>query len=319
MARTIIVLAIIAVLVVIVAIVYMMYGLVRTDLLSSGEVIVVPELIGLTEQQAEGALREAGLAPHRLKQRLHNDEQPAGSVFKQDPPALAKVKQGRIKLWISLGKASFVVPDLTGLAVGEIIAALGDQGLRLGKLTKIYRPDLPAGLVVNQEPAAGREFSSAVPVDVIIADAANLPLVPMPEVIGQRLVNVEDLLARSNLQLARVDYVPDDSVTGGTVVAQSVPAGEQVDLGTPVTLSVALPSELMSSPFKRLRIHVTLPPGPAQQQVKIKYFDALGENPPIEVVKGPGEQVDQQVDIEGRATIYIFINDMTTPYREEHL
>lgn len=318
-ARTIIVVAVIALAVVIVAIGYVTYSLIRTDLLSGGEVIVVPDVIGQTEQDAEETLKRAGLAPHRLKQRMHSNEQPAGLVFKQDPEAGAKVKQGRVRLWVSLGKASFVVPELSGLPLSQIIGALRDQGLYLGKLTKVYRPDLPVGQVVNQEPAAGREFTSAVPVDVVISDAANLPLVAMPEVTGQRLVLVEDLLARSNLRLARVNYVPDDGVTGGTVVAQDVPAGEQVQLGAPVTLSVALPSELMNSPFKRLRIHVTLPPGPEQQAVKIKYFDALGQNPPIEMVKGPGEQVDQQIDIEGRATIYIFINDMDTPYREEHL
>jgi len=54
------------------------------DLSASGDVVALPDVVGMVEQEAQDELSALGLVP-KVERRLHNNEQPVGSVFKQDP------------------------------------------------------------------------------------------------------------------------------------------------------------------------------------------------------------------------------------------
>ena len=298
--------------------VYMLIKGVRSDFANGGEVVSVPDVTGMIELEAEAAVKDQGLIPTIV--RNHSDLQPAGYIFEQDPAPRSKTKQGhKIKLYSSLGKMSFTVPDLINSNIGAVPDKLRDSGLILGAITKIFRADLADGLVVNQNPRPGMELASSAQVDIVVVDNANLTQIEMPEITGMQLFSVEELLARSNLVLARVDYAADDTVNGSTVIRQNIEPGEMVTIGTPVEVTVALPGDVMERPVKTVTINIPVPDGPQDQPVKIKVFDALGGNVLYDEVRSPGERVEQRLDIEGDATIFIFINDMNKPYREEHI
>lgn len=130
--------------------VYKLINWVRSDLTGGGEVVSVPDVTGMTEVEAEAALKNQSLIPTIT--RRHNDAQPAGCIFQQDPAPRSKTKQGhKIKLYSSLGKASFVVPDLINRDIGAVPGQLRDSGLILGAITKIFRSDLADGLVVDRK------------------------------------------------------------------------------------------------------------------------------------------------------------------------
>jgi hypothetical protein len=82
---------------------------------------------------------------------------------------------------------------------------------------------------------------------------------------------------------------------------------------------VAVPSDVMVSPNKRLTLRIPVPTGAPQQQVTIKVADELGERIDYSESKKPGEIVERTVDVSGRATVRIFVGDEKTPIREERI
>lgn len=312
----------VAVLVIIAYLIYSLFNMFASDVLRGGEVVAVPGVVGCTEDEADIELRKVGLAaPEKYKQRLHSDDQPIGYVFKQEPTAGSKTKRTTVKLWISLGKASFIVPALTGNQLSEAAGVLRDSGLLVGKITKVYRTGITPGLVVNQDPAAGKEYTSAIPVDIVVVDNENRPLIEMPDLRGKRLTNAEAQLVHANLHLAKVTYISDDTVPDTTVVKQNIEPGQVTELGSRIELEVALSSALKEKSEKTITIHVPIPPGPEQQKVKIKIFDdhSRGGSVVYEQVHAADSVVDHRQDVKGEAVIYIFIDDMDHPYREERL
>ena len=310
---------IIALVLVIVAVVLVarMCGSFASGLGGGADVAKVPDVTGMGEQDAQSALQRAGLAPKTVE-REFNEEVPAGSVFNQNPPAGKKVRQGTIvSLYISLGQGRFEVPDLTGQDVTEATRALMDAGFTLGVITKVYRPELPAGRVINQEPVPGRVFPASTSIDLTVADVENLPAIDMPALAGLPLASAEQQLVSSNLQLSQVTYSPTDDSPTGVVLTQSPGAASPVELGSKVELSVAMPTADAAERNKTVNLHIPVPPGPEKQRVRVKVFDALGSDVYFDEELGPGGVVDKRVNIEGKATIMIFINDMSAPYRKE--
>lgn len=321
-ARIIVALAVIFVLVLVILVIYSLFQMFANDMLRGGEVIQVPSVIGYTEDDAEAALRAVGLiAPTNYRQRLHSDLQPVGLVFKQEPTAGSKTKRTKVKLWISLGKASFIIPQLTGSQLGEAVESLRESGLLVGKITKVYHSGIAAGQVVNQDPQAGQEYTSAVPVDIVVVDRDNLPRLEMPDLRGVQLAGAEARLVNANLHLAKVTYVADDSVPDTAVVKQNIAPGADIPLGSRVELEVALPTALLERPVKTITIHVPVPAGPERQLVKIKVFD--NHSPQGSVVyeqeHEAGSVVDRREDVEGSAVVYVFIGDLEHPYREDRI
>jgi serine/threonine-protein kinase len=286
---------------------------------ASGAEAIVPNVLGMTQGQAEEALRTRGLGA-QVVQNENTNEQPAGNVFHQDPPSGRSVRPGRtVKLTISLGPAVYTVPNLIGEQLGKAPQILERARLRLGAVSKIYKRGAKRGRIVNQNPVASLSLASPAAVDVWVEDSSNLPTVVVPTLCGQSLAQAEELLVKSNLQLAKVTYVADDASATGTVASQKPEANADAALGDKVELVVALPTALKSALAKTLTVRIRIPPGPDKQRVKIKVFDNLGAQVVQDTMEQPGAIYEAKVPVEGAAKIQIFIGDTNTPFREENL
>ena len=287
----------------------------------SGTTVRVPDLSNLPEAEAIAELKKAQLEP-RQSQRGYNDKVDKGHVYDQDPVAGMLVRPGRtVRYMVSLGKANFTVPDLSGKSLDEAADMLRKSGLALGSVQRIYSASSPAGRIVNQSPKLGESFTSPINVDVVVADTRDLPKVSMPDLYGVSLTTAEETLTRSelNLQLALVEYVENNEVAPGTVLAQKPSAGDEVDMASRVEIQVAVPTAVKQNPHKRLTLRIPVPAGPPQQSVIIKVQDELGERTDFSEKKKPGEIVERTLDIEGSAVVRIFVGDEKNPLREERL
>jgi serine/threonine-protein kinase len=287
----------------------------------SGTTVRVPDIVGKPQAEAVSELKRAQLEGREAPGE-YNDDVPKGHVYEQDPEPGMLVKPGRtVRYYVSAGKARFVVPDLRGKSLDDAAQALRKAGLALGAVQRVYLRGGAAGRIVNQSPGLGEEFTSPISVDVIVADTRNLPRVAMPDLFGIALPTAEELLTRAdlNLQLALVEYVGSEDVAAGTILAQQPAAGEQVEMATRVGLQVAVPSAVKNNPHKRLTLRIPVPAGPPQQQVIIKVADELGERIDFSESKKPGEIVERTVDVQGSATVRIFVGDEKEPIREEKI
>jgi eukaryotic-like serine/threonine-protein kinase len=287
---------------------------------ASGDAVLVPDVVGMTQQQAEDALRERSLAAQVI-QNANTDEQDAGNVFRQEPPAGKSVRPGRtVKLTISLGPQTYVVPNMIGKQLEQAPEILSRARLSLGAVERVFIRGAKRGAIVNQNPIAGTSLASPAPVDITVTDTSGLPTVIIPLLTGITITAAEDELLKNNLQLAKVTYIADDTAPAGTVVQQQPAAYTDSSLGEKVELQVALPTEIKSAPQKTLSISIRIPLGPDKQRVKFKVFDALGSQVYDDNAEhAPGDLVEQKITVEGEAKVQIFIGDSTTPYREEML
>jgi eukaryotic-like serine/threonine-protein kinase len=122
----------------------------------SPQLTTVPNVAGLSEEEALRRLREAGLVPG-TRTRAASDILPSGTVIGTLPgPGTRVAVESVIEVTISDGPARAAVRAVTNRPLAEAVARLRDQGF----VVEIYEeanPAVAAGLVIRQVPAAGEE------------------------------------------------------------------------------------------------------------------------------------------------------------------
>ena len=133
------------------------------------ETVEVPNLVGLPvdgARQVLGALRLAVGSETRQPSREEAD----GTVLSQDPPAAARFAVGSPVDLVVAEPALVRVPEIVGLGIDDVDAALTGAGLAAGPVEPRF--SLAAGgAVLAQEPAAGAVVPVGTPVAVGVARA----------------------------------------------------------------------------------------------------------------------------------------------------
>ncbi|MET9917964.1 Stk1 family PASTA domain-containing Ser/Thr kinase [Streptomyces sp. NPDC006435] len=105
---------------------------------SKGAPVDVPDVTGLSVEDATAALEEEGLKAEVLPDRVNSPEV-AGDIARQSPGQGSEAAEGdTIKLTVSKGPRMIDVPDVTGKDVDEATAELEDAGFEV----KVDRPFL---------------------------------------------------------------------------------------------------------------------------------------------------------------------------------
>ena len=129
-----------------------------TVVLSSGPPAVpVPSVTGQPVDDAQGAIRQAGLQPQLTEQSSADVE--AGQIISQTPAGGGTAKRGStVALVVSTGPGIVAVPDVRGLSIDDARQKLSDAGFRV----KVR--SLRIGNVIAQSPRGGsqREQGSTV-------------------------------------------------------------------------------------------------------------------------------------------------------------
>jgi hypothetical protein len=114
----------------------------------------VPDVEGLTEQEARERLAEAGFETE--VQLRESPEEDAGRVLEQSPPGGRKAEEGS-KILLTVGEAPRVakVPEVVGLSYPEAEKTLEESGFLLGGVKEAPSDTVPAGVIMKQNPPPG--------------------------------------------------------------------------------------------------------------------------------------------------------------------
>ena len=153
------------------------------------------------------------------------DQQPqAGTLARRDTP---------VRVWVS---ASIEVPSVIGRREPDATAILTNQRLRVGAVSTRESAE-PAGTVIDQQPQPRRPARLNAPVDLVLA----IPVtVLVPDLRGRDRQAATSVLTSARLQLGETTTREADE-PAGMVIEQSPAAGERVQIGTAVQVSVATP------------------------------------------------------------------------------
>lgn len=203
-----------------------------------GAYLTVPEVVGLTEDQAVDLLTEAGL--DLTVEREHHDTAPESEVFAADPGPGERVhRDGSVALHVSRGILMVEVPDVAGLTQEEAVSALTDAQLTVSTVDTPWDDEVPQGQVISLTPAAGEVIPYNQPVDLVVS--AGREPVELVSVVG-----ADQETAVSDLDSAGLGAVVEEShhpsVPAGRVISQSPSPGDGVEVyrGDDVTITVSL-------------------------------------------------------------------------------
>ncbi|UCG37914.1 MAG: PASTA domain-containing protein [bacterium] len=192
--------------------------------------VLVPSLTGLSLRRAELQLAQSGLTLGRLS-RSYDEEVPDGSIIAQTPVAnLFVPRDTGISLLLSEGPRPrvYLLPDLTGLPMDEVLSAVRSWGLRSGGVSEEDSTQLPPGTVTEMKPPPGSPVSQGQSVHLTVSRAP-APPGPSPLVLFQYAAPPGLLDRKLTLILE-------------TEAGQSIVYEGTVDPGTSVSIPVSIPA-----------------------------------------------------------------------------
>jgi serine/threonine-protein kinase len=199
--------------------------------------VPVPKVVGLEFAAAGQAMEGAGLTLKVDDSRPFSDTVPAGRIATQDPAAGLVVRRGRsVRVWMSAGSRSSVVPKLVGESERSAQARSAQDGLEIAAVADIRSSEFPSDTVVAQDQPPG---SRAARVGVVINRGEQAAGYVMPDLIGASSDAALDVLRSHGLRVSVVAQQPYPGVPSGVILRQSPAAGFQVTPDQPISLEVS--------------------------------------------------------------------------------
>lgn len=212
------------------------FGLSMRFALRSREV-QVPELVGLTVNQATEALGEIGLGLRVDDNRRTDPTVPVDRVMQQDPAAGMRARRQRtIRVWVSSGPRVTTVPALVGQSERTARIRLDQEGVQVATISEIRSADYPADAVVSQNPAPTERAPS---VSVLVNRGEEATTYVMPDLIGMDGDRAAEVMRARGFRVTIVGSQPMPGVPPGTIVRQQPAGGFKVAAADAISLEVS--------------------------------------------------------------------------------
>ncbi|MGY4689776.1 Stk1 family PASTA domain-containing Ser/Thr kinase [Salibacterium sp. K-3] len=202
------------------------------DLLMADDVDV-PDVKNMNEEEAAGALEEAGLQYEA--ERTADDEVDEGLVISQNPGAGSTVKEdSMVQLYISDGPETKEMPDLNGVSRDRAEDMLEDfAGI---EFTSSETSEYPPDQVMEQDPEAGE---NVVPRDTTVRLTYSTEHeFSLQNLQGESREAVESYLDSSNLE-GTFETEFSSSVSEGNVIEQSPAPYSMVTEGEEISFVIS--------------------------------------------------------------------------------
>lgn len=203
------------------------------------EKVFVPDVTDFMQDVAINKLMDAKLDYSITT--IVSDVAPGG-VVSQSIEADTPVDSGTVvELVISLGidfdmSAVSNVPNVVGMTYAEAKEVLLEKGLYIVKSEVVYSETIPKGEIVEQDIVS----DSLVPQNSIIRVkvSSGRGMARIPDVQYKTLDEAREMLENAGFIIA-VKYEDNDVVVKGNVIRQNVAAGENLEMGSSITVFIS--------------------------------------------------------------------------------
>lgn len=275
-------------------VIFMMFIL---PMIRNAQIVKVPDLTGYKYEDALVELME-----HNLQQgkeiRITDEDIEEGNVIRTDPKADGEVKKGSlIDIFVSTGKEKYKVKNYIDRQYDNIFSMLDEAGFNVVKEEEFSEKS--PGTIIDQSIDAGEEIV-AEDTEIVLTVSKGVEKVSVKNLIDYNIKGLENYEETSGLNIEYGEEEYSDSIAEGLVMSQSPEAGEEVEIGSTVTVVLSKgPEEI---PIETVTKTVTIEYSPEQTD----------NGPDNENVEGNNEEKEKQ-----EQEIKIFIEDvdhrMTTP------
>ena len=202
----------------------------------SQQKVVVPDVTGKTQAEANTALSSVGL------KMVVTGNQPsasvaAGSVTSETPaPGQSIRKGGQVSVTVSTGKPQVAVPSLVGVPLATATTQLDSAGLVVGTVDHQNSDNIQTDAVISSTPAAGTQVAVGTSINLVVSSGKKT--VTVPDVRGQSQANATAALNNAGLKV-QTGTAYSSSQPAGDVISQSPAQGTVVGVGSTVTIQVS--------------------------------------------------------------------------------
>jgi serine/threonine protein kinase len=205
---------------------------------SSNSQGTVPDVVGMTQEEAEKKLDEAGFKDRSITKDTDGTK-PEGEVLSQDPEAGTKLdKKSRITLVVNTLETLVDVPDVVGDAREVATQKLDERELKYNITEE--ESDEPPGIVLSQDPDGGQKRERGEIVELVVSKGP--PLIDIPsDLIGLSGTEAANRLLDAGFR-TRIDGPAD-----APVVSTDPAIGSQAPEGSTVTIRTEAPTTTTSS------------------------------------------------------------------------
>ena len=211
-------------------------ALVYGVLVGGAKNVVVPNVVGMSLQDAQNALTARGLTGVQDTTQVASSTVPKGNVVNQSQQPETKVRKGStVLLTVSAGPSTATVPDESGKDPTTAANDLKSAGFTVSATTPENSNNVAQGKVTRTDPQANSVQAKGSSVTIYVS--AGPATAMLPDVTGQ------DQAAATN-QLKSLGFNPlpvtgcDHTQKPGVVLTQQPPGNEQVQNGSDVTLGI---------------------------------------------------------------------------------
>jgi eukaryotic-like serine/threonine-protein kinase len=199
--------------------------------------VEVPTLVGVPVADASETAAAAGLSL-RIDPSPRPDERiAAGSIVQQDPaPGVEARRQRTVRVWVSSGPATTIVPTLLGQTEGTARTRVVEDGLEIAAFSEFRSPDYAANAIVAQDPAPA---ALAPQVSLLLNRGEQSTTYVMPDLIGTDGEHASETLRTRGFRVSIVGSQPYAGVPPGTVVRQRPAGGFRVGPADSISLEVS--------------------------------------------------------------------------------
>lgn len=197
----------------------------------------VPNLLGLTEEQALSALSEAFLKIRYEYAESEDEEE--GLVISQNV-AEGTIVSKQSEVLVTIGEGSGKI-DLTELSLENKTVDAAKALLEAQKLTVAVQEEnnetIAQGTVLSYEPERAEPGDTVV---LVVSAGPALPMVPMPLIEGMTEENAQVVLDTFGLTLGERREEKSEEVEKGKIIHQEVEAKTETPEGTAVGYTVSI-------------------------------------------------------------------------------
>ncbi len=270
-----------------------------------GEEIVVPDVVGMTMEDANKTLLGSGLTMS-IKARNFDDEVEKDRIISQKPVQGLKVKKkAKIEVTVSDGPQLEAVPNLVGKKIADAKVAIRNAGFEVGLIDEKPDDQYEAGIVMSQDPEYGTSYKKGSTINLMVSKGPTPNRVSMPSLIGMELEAAQAKLTELKLLAGNVSYEESSDYYSNYVTKQDTAAGVLVDEGSSVNLVISKGP----GPVAKTRVvKINVPDEEDYYNVQVTVNDAKGEREVYNEYHAAGDTVNVAIDYFGTGKAVVRLN-----------
>lgn len=200
--------------------------------------VQIPSVVGESKEVAKQKIEDSKLKFNITREEF-NAEIEAGIVISQDPAYIDNysVKEGStVNVVVSKGKKLVKMPKVIGMEYMKAETTLKDLGIEIEKIEETSQK-VEEGYVISQEINEGTEIETGTKVKIHVSTGTGIKKVTVTSVVGKNKEESKNILTELGLEVNFVEE-EDTSKSDGVVLKQSIDAGNTVEEGSAITITV---------------------------------------------------------------------------------